>query len=171
VIVVAGDVRAVELMEEHLPDRLVHQVREIPVGRAAGVDDQAMDAETARWVADAGARSTVAILEKFREERGQGDRAVEGIAATLRALNEARVEVLLFHDDWNDHRQAVSSRDGSHVAESAGTLRDAFAITDTREGRLVDVALAAAFATGAAAWAVPTGGGPNDGIGALLRWA
>jgi hypothetical protein len=39
-----------------------------------------------------------------------------------------------------------------------------------RTGRLVDVALRAAFGTGASAWIVPKAGGPAEGLGALLRW-
>jgi peptide subunit release factor 1 (eRF1) len=169
VIVVGGDVRAVELLEAHLPDRLLQRLHEIAGGRAPGVDTGRMEAETQRWVRDAAARTTVAALEKFREEHGQDDRAADGIDATLEALNESRVDVLLVHDDPSDERAAWSGPDPIPVAASPVPLQD-LGITETEPGRLVDLAIRAALVTGAGVRVVPKAGGPTDGLGAILRW-
>ncbi|MBV9411271.1 MAG: hypothetical protein JO148_06730, partial [Acidimicrobiia bacterium] len=45
-------------------------------------------------------------MAKFREERGQGDRAADGPAATLEAMSRSQVEVLLVHADPDDTRTA-----------------------------------------------------------------
>jgi peptide subunit release factor 1 (eRF1) len=169
VIVVGGDVRAVELLEGHLPDRLLLRLHEISGGRAPGVDTERMQAEIGRWVRDAAARTTVAALEKFREEHGEHDRAADGVDATLEALSESRVDVLLVHDDADDERRAWSGPDAVPVAATPELLED-LGITEAESGRLVDVAIRAALVTGAGVRLVPKAGGPTDGLGAILRW-
>jgi len=169
VIVVAGDVRAVELLEKHLPDRLLHRIEEVSGGRAA--DGSAAETEEAahRWVATAAARTTVALLEKFREERGQHDRAADAPAATIDALNRGRVGVLLVHDDAADGRRAWTGPDAVPVAADEQALRD-LGVDAPRSAPLVDVLVRAALGTGAGVWLVPRAGGPADGVGAILRW-
>jgi hypothetical protein len=162
-------VRAVELLEAHLPDRLLQRLHEIAGGRAPGVDTERMEAEVRRWVRDAAARTTVAVIEKFREEYGQHDRAADGVDATLEALSESRVDLLLVHDDPGDERPAWSGPDPVPIAATAGPLQD-LGITETEPGRLVDAAMRAALATGAGVRLVPKAGGPTDGLGAILRW-
>jgi peptide subunit release factor 1 (eRF1) len=170
VIVVGGDVRAVELLEEHLPDRMLQRLHEITGGRAAGVDTERMRAEVQRWVRDASARATMAALEKFREEYGQHDRAADGVDATLEALSESRVDILLVHDDPADERQAWFGPDAVPVAARPEPLRDDLGIPGTTSGRLADAAIRAALGTGAGVRIVPKAGGPTDGMGAILRW-
>jgi peptide subunit release factor 1 (eRF1) len=169
VIVVGGDVRAVELLEAHLPDRLLLRLHEISGGRAPGVDTERMQSEVRRWVRDAAARTTVAALEKFREESGQDDRAADGVDATLAALSESRVDVLLVHDDPDDERRAWSGPDPTPVVATPELL-EGLGITEAEPGRLVDVAIRAALGTGAGVRLVPKAGGPSDGLGAILRW-
>lgn len=168
VIVVGGDVRAVELLEESLPDRLLERVEAISGGRAPGGDNGVHEA-TGRWVATAAARSTVELLEKFREEIGQADRAVEGVEPTLHALNEGRVEVLLFNDDPAHTDRALFGSEPTPVTTDAAIL-DALGVTERRDGRVVDAAIRAALHTGAGVWVVPRAGGPAGGLGGILRW-
>jgi hypothetical protein len=169
IIVVAGDVRAVELLEKHLPEHLVQQIEEIPGGRSSETSDERIHDATQRWVMTAVARETVALLEKFREQRGQHDRAADGADATLRALSQGQVEVLLVHDDWHDTRRAWFGSAQLPVAIDQATLKN-LGVSDAVSGRLVDVAIQAALRTGASVWTVPHAGGPTDGIGAILRW-
>ena len=58
------------------------------------------------------------------------------------------------------------------MATEAATLK-ALGIDDVREGRLVDVAIRAAFGTRAVVRIIPSTGrnAPHDGIGAILRFA
>lgn len=170
-VVVAGDVRARELLVRHLPDRYAARVTDI--GGAARTGDGSRDdieQETRRWVATVGARHTVEVLEKFREERGQHDRAADGVDATFAALNASQVDALLVHDDWSDDRRACIGRDPIPVARDAATL-ESLRVDGIESGRLTDVAIAAALGTGAGVCIVPRAGGPTDGLGAVLRWA
>lgn len=162
VIVVAGDVRAVELLKKHLPERLVRRVREISGGRAPDGSEHQIEEAAHRWVATAAARSTVALLERFREERGQGDQAADGVAATFQALNLGQVEVLLAHDDWHDDRRAWFGPDPIPVATDPRLLTD-LGVAAPQSGRLFDVAVRAALATGAGIWVTPLAGGPTEG--------
>jgi len=169
-IVVAGDVRARQLLEQHLPDRLVQHIEEVPGGRGRDGSADDIEAATQRWVAAAAARATVELLEQFREERGQRDRASDGVEATIAALNAAQVGVLLLHDDARDDRRAWFGSDATPVGTNPERLRD-LGVAFPRAGRLADVALRAALGTGAGVWIVPRAGGPTEGVGAVLRWA
>jgi 8-oxo-dGTP pyrophosphatase MutT (NUDIX family) len=152
IILVGGDVRAVQLLVAHLPDRLHPLLAEIPGGRAADGSEDETAAAIRRWVRTAAARRVVAALEEFREEIGQRDRAVEGVGPTRRALTVGQVATLLVHDDWLDDR-CVPLDDDDHSPV-----------------RVIDVAIRDALLTDADTVVVPRHGGPRDGIGALLRW-
>jgi peptide subunit release factor 1 (eRF1) len=168
-VVVAGDVRAVQLLEEHLPPAITPLLEHVPGGRAHDGSDEETAAWIKRWVATAEARTTVSALEKFREELGQQDRAVEGPAETLRALSAGQVELLLVHDDWANRRRAFFTRDSQPV--SVARNDPALDAGVAEDGRLADVAIRGALATDADVRIVPAHGGPRGGVGGLLRWA
>lgn len=171
-VVVAGDVRAVQLLRENLPerlDRIVHEVegqRALDSGSIEGIAD-----DVVRLVATAVAEDTVALLAKFREERGQHDRASDGIRATVDALNQARVATLLVHDDPDDERTAWFGEDPVPIGLGADELKG-FGLDTVEKGRLVDCLIRAATGTGAEVRIVPSTGpnGPSDGVGAILRY-
>lgn len=169
-VVVAGDVRAVTLLREALPQQLVSVLEEVQGGRSAdGSGDQI--AEQVREVVDRAVRAdTDALLEKFREELGQQDRAADGPDDTLLALASAQVDVLLVHDDIDDMRTAWFGTDPTAVSRRPDALAD-MGVDQPTEGRLVDVAVRAALGTGAAIRVVDAGSGPTGGIGAVLRWS
>ena len=169
-VVLAGDVRAVPMLREHLPPHLADRIYEIEGQRAIDGGIDAIADDVTRTVATAVASDTVAILEKFREERGQGDRAADGIAATLAALSEARVDTLLVHDDPSDSRECwfAPTGDVALAATDAVTIK-AQGVADPAKGRLVDVAIRTAFRSGARVRVIPSAG-VTDGIGAILRY-
>ena len=168
-IAVGGDVRAVELLKEALPKRVAELVHDVPGTRAAdGSVDETVEAVT-RLVATTVAADTKDLLAKFREERGQADRAADGPADTLAALSKSQVEVLLVHADPDDTRTAWFGREAIPVAERSTDLTD-LDVPDAQDGPLVDVALRAALGTGAGIRMIPGAGGPEDGVGAILRW-
>ncbi|HVM06970.1 MAG TPA: Vms1/Ankzf1 family peptidyl-tRNA hydrolase [Acidimicrobiales bacterium] len=167
-VIVAGDVRAVPLLKENLPPQIADRVCEIDGQRAVdgGIDDVADDA--VKMVATAVASDTVAILEKFREEKGQVDRATDGILSTLAALAEHRVDTLLVHDDPDDDREAWFSLDPPLAAADPETIK-AQGVDDPQKGRLVDVLIHTAFRTGARVRLVPSSA-VTEGVGAILRF-
>jgi hypothetical protein len=170
VITVAGDVRMVQLLRQHLPGELSRLLRDVPGGRSEDGSDEVRDDAIRRWVRTAVAEDTVALLQLFEQERGQNDRAADGPAATLAALREARVDVLLVHEDADDSRLAYFLDDDPTQVSEDLHLIAALGQGRPRQGRLIDVAMRAALATGAGIRIVPNAGPVSDGIGAILRW-
>lgn len=168
-ILVAGDVRATTLLKEELDERLTPLLCEFDGTRAADGGGDAMSDEVRRQLNTVAASHTVAILEKFREEKGQDDRATDGLAATIEALNAAQVETLLVHDDPDDDRQAWFAPDGALVAADRATL-EGYGVSDPQQGRLVDALIRTAFRSGASVRIVPRTV-VADGVGAILRFS
>ena len=169
-VVVAGDVRALQLLREELPDEVLGVLRSVQGGRSPDGSMDDVDEEVRGLVDQTVARETEEILEKFREEVGQSDRAADGPAATLEALTRAQVDVLLVHDMAEDERTGWFGPAPTQAAMTPDPLR-AMGVEEPTEGRLVDVMLRAALGTGAAIRVVPPVGGPSEGVGAILRWS
>ena len=171
-VVAAGDERAVVLLREALPPELLDRLQVVGGGRSQDGSEESFETSVRVALEMAVNADTDALLEKFREERGQDDRAAEGPEATLRALAMAAVDVLLVGpDDPDDTRTAWFGPDPAMVGLSADDLRG-LGVDEPVEGRLVDVAVRAALGTGAGIRVVPPGAaGPTGGMGAILRWS
>ena len=170
VIAVAGDVRARELLLEALPAELAAEVVQVDGGRAPDGSEDRIAEEVVTAAAAAAARVTREALAKFKEEKGQGERAADGASATIEALARSQVAVLLLHDDPEDTRMAWFGPEPGHIATSRDDL-EGMGVREPKQGRLADVAIRAALGTGADVRVVPAHGGPSDGVGALLRWS
>ncbi|HTJ76475.1 MAG TPA: Vms1/Ankzf1 family peptidyl-tRNA hydrolase [Acidimicrobiales bacterium] len=170
-IVAAGDQRAVTLLHDALPAELVERFQVVSGGRSADGSEPLFEEEARVAVELAVNADTDAALEKFREEAGQGDRAAEGVPATLAGLAMAAVDLLLIApDDPDDARTAWYGPEPVHVATTADDLRG-MGVYAPIEGRLVDVAMRAALGTGAGIRVVEPGAGLDGGMGAILRWS
>lgn len=170
IVIVAGDVRAVQFLREALPEemddlvRLVSGERPNPDGSGGIPQD-----EVEELVAEVVERDTDEVLAKFEEELEQGDLAVEGPAAVVEALEKAQVEVLLIRDEPEDGRTAWIGPEPVHI----GVVRDhlqAMGVDDPHEARLRDAAVRAALGTAARIRLLHDRRGPREGIGAILRW-
>jgi hypothetical protein len=165
-LLVAGDVRAVQLLRDHLPPLVRRRLtpRHLPGGRSrdgsADVRRAAIRAAVDGYVAD----TTLAALDRFHDS--DPHHVVEGIPATLAALAAGRVGTLFVADDPGDERTAWFGPDVLCAA-------DRHAITGTVvRGRLVDVAVRAALRTDAEVRVVDVAAGRfTDGIGGLCRFA
>src|SRR5690606_29892468 len=117
------------------------------------------------------ASRTRELLRTFGERRGQGSGLVEGIAATLDALNQSRVDTLLVHNDPDDTRRAYFGAAEVPVAPDDTSAR-ALGVWDRRSGRLVEGAIRAALGTGATVRFVPAHGAhvPAERLGGLTRF-
>jgi hypothetical protein len=171
VIVAAGDERAVTLLQEALPAELAERVHVVSAGRSEDGSEQSFEEQARVAVELAVNADGDALMEKFREELGQADRAVEGAEATLNALAMAAVDVLLLApDDPDDARTAWFGPDPTQLALREDDLRG-LGVEQPADGRLVDVTVRAALGTGAGIWIVEPGAGLDGGIGAILRWS
>ncbi|MFL5797338.1 MAG: Vms1/Ankzf1 family peptidyl-tRNA hydrolase [Actinomycetota bacterium] len=173
VVILSGDVRAVSLVREALPERwraLVRQIhRRVP-------ESAAHPGHLPREVEDAAsevpAEETAALIEHFHMERGQEDRAADGPEAVLEALRRAQVEVLLVADDPDDDRTAWFGPAPTHVGARRGDLEALGpGAGDIQEARLVDVLVRGTLGTGGGVRVVPRDAGPKDDVGAILRWS
>jgi hypothetical protein len=168
-IVVAGDVRAVQLLREHLPERTADLLREVDGSRAPGSGLDEIADDVVKLAANVVAEDSVEFLRLFKQERGQSDLAVAGAKDTIAALAAARVDTLLIHDDPDDDRAAWFGPEPGMVAQTKKALNE-LGVPKPQKARLVDVAIRAAFTTGAAVRVVPSAGSVKQGIGAILRF-
>lgn len=168
-VVLSGDVRACQLLREAVPDRVAGLLREAGGGRSADGSASAIETEVDQLVRQRVAEESAQVLEKFAEERGQQDRAVEGAGATLGALALGQVEGLLV-DSGLEESSAWFGPEPLHVGASRDDL-GAMGVEAPEQALLVDVAIRAALGAGAGVRIVPPAQAPAGGLGALLRWA
>ena len=168
-VVVAGDVRSVHMLRDDLDDDVDSLVRVVDGGRGADGSADDIAEEATKLVATVAASETRALLEKFREERGQQDRAADGPVETIGALNEARVAVLLVPGDADLYETAWFGTEPVPIALSAETLSE-MGVERADHAPLLDVLVHAAFGTGAGVRIIPRAAAPDRGIGAILRW-
>lgn len=173
VIVANGDERALQLIGQHLPTELVDRFVEIGGGgRHADGSESVISDDVLRVLSDTVAADTVELLEKYAEERGQEDRAADGVTATIDALRQSQVETLILTDARDRSRTGWCGPDAAHLALSADELRD-LGVDNPQEATLDELLVRAALGTGAEVRFV--GGdmeqSPSEGVGALLRYA
>jgi hypothetical protein len=172
-VIAAGDMQALQLLEEHLPTHLRDLYVSIPGGgRHLDGSDEVVAERITEALSERVAADTLALLEKFSEERGQEDRAADGVAATIDALRKAQVGTLILTDLRDQSRTAFFGPETAHIALTAQELLD-LGVEQPWEAPLDEVLVRAALGTGAEVRFV--GGGleqaPADGVGALLRYA
>jgi hypothetical protein len=146
-LLVGGDVRAVQLLEEWLDKHRPVEVRHLPGGRSPDGSAPARRTAVAQHVADYAAQATSRLLGSMQADHGPNGRTVDGVAATLAALVEGSVETLVVVDDPTDTRRAWFGPELLCVDDPTQTAGPA---NDLRPGRLIDVAVRAAVLTDAA---------------------
>jgi peptide subunit release factor 1 (eRF1) len=168
-VVVTGDPRAVGFLMEHASERLKEVLHHIDgAGRSDQQPFEEVADEVGRLEATVVANDRVAVLEHFAAA-GQTEGVADGPERTLAMLSQGRVSDLLVHDDPDDDRRAMFDRASRQVALEGEPLRELG--LEPEEGRLIDVALWAAHATGAAVHFVPRSGpkAPTGSLGGILR--
>jgi hypothetical protein len=172
VVIASGDERARQLIGQHLPTPLVDHYHEIDGGgrHVDGSEDVIAD-QIVQVLSDVLAGDTVELLEKYAEERGQRDRASEGVARTIESVRMSQVDTLILTDARDEDRTVWIGPDPTHVALAEQELRD-LGVDAPVEVKLDEALVRATLGTGAAVRFV--GGGmeqaPKDGVGALLRY-
>ncbi|MGH3328022.1 MAG: Vms1/Ankzf1 family peptidyl-tRNA hydrolase [Streptomycetales bacterium] len=171
-LVLAGDVRARQFLEEHLGAAVRRKVviRHVTGGRAPDGSRAIHEAEVAEAVTGSAEDETAGLLDRLAEGRGPDGRTVEGVRSTLDALAQGRVATLLVVDDPGDERVAWFGPGTSRLAERP----DAPSLAGARPtgARLTDAAVGAALITRAGIRVVAPGSAhaPAEAIGALCRF-
>jgi hypothetical protein len=169
-VVLGGDGRAVQAVQDRLPKELRAITHTMPSGRAVdGSEDRRVE-DVDRLVHTAVAEQTVRLLQTLEEEDGRDARAANGEVETFDALARSQVDVLLVHDDGDDERLAWWSAAHGVGALDRATLEVLGSGAHPVQDRLVDVAVTAALRAGASVRVVPDAAVLQDGIAALLRW-
>ena len=170
VLVLSGDVRAVRLLSERLPNDPALLVRHISGSRAADGSQAGRDSRVDQVLREAAAAQTARLLEELHERLAPGGLGVEGIYDTLAALARGRVATLLVQDTPTDSRTAWFAAGPADVYPD----REAAVVSNApvRSGRLIDIAVRSALLSDAHVRVIPQGtpGQPADGIGALCRY-
>lgn len=169
VLVLSGDVRAVQLLRERLPELPGVHVRSITGSRSPDGSQAARPTRVTEVLEDVEAEQTRELLDEFQSHLDPGRLAVEGPADVIEALSAGRVATLIVSTAANAHTswfgdQATQIYADHRTATTAGT--------PVRTGPLVDVAVRAALLSGASVRIVApdTAGAPRGGIGALCRF-
>jgi hypothetical protein len=161
VLVIAGDVRARQLLVEHLPARVAGQVVQTEAGsRAPGAAPEPLDEATAEAVRAHAANQRAAVLDAFRVGRAHA-LAAAGREAVLAALSRAQVATLLISPPLTGTVR-VAPNDPSQLDLDTGGV----------EVPLADAVLGAAVAGDAGLLIVAAQEEPlPDGLGAVLRYS
>ncbi|HZC69816.1 MAG TPA: Vms1/Ankzf1 family peptidyl-tRNA hydrolase [Jatrophihabitans sp.] len=170
VLVLSGDVRALQFLRDALPADLDVLVAHIHGSRGADGSQPHRPEAVARVLRDAADSQTALLLQRFHEHLDQRGLAVEGRAATLAALAAGRVATLFVTDPPDLFARAWFGPGTTEVYPDRHATVGAS--PQTRLGMLADVAVRAALLAGAHVRVVPAGtpGAPVDGIGALCRY-
>ncbi len=177
-IIVAGDVRARELLVSKLPADLASKA--VLVDREVPVDSDELAEAAEQVLSELETADCRRRLETYRSRLGAGS-ATEGLAETVTALRDGAVSELFLGgdylgDDPDAPGPAWSSAPawiGAALAEVGLTeqeLRD-WGVSEVHRDRLDAALVRATAGTDAALFMVPAGEPPlRDDIGALLRF-
>ena len=167
-VVLGGDVRATGFLLDALPERVRAMTRSIDdASRASGASIEHMADDVHRLVRTVVAERLTSVLSVFDEEAGQHDRAADGAAATVGALQMATVETLLVSSRGSD-RTAWIGPEPTHLGLQRDDLTAGMAVEEPVEAPLVDACIRAALGTGGQVVVVPSTK-VKDGLGAILR--
>lgn len=171
VIVVGGDVRAVQLFTDQLPKRWQERVVRTDAGsRAAGADEAALDDVTVQAVADVVDRHTREAVDRYLAQRGDGT-AGTGLQDVVTRLQRGQVDtVLLVNDPSSTDTLWIGPDDPTLVSADQETLRQS-GVQNPRRVRADAALLRAIAGTGASLVFVGADEVPLEhGVGGVLRY-
>ena len=176
VVIVAGDVRARQMLIDRLPKRMAGRVVESDVGnRAAGGDPSTLDNVTAEAVARVARDRRMELLDRYRMDLSRG-RAREGVAPVSEAAWHASMDVLLLSDDSQFAGSEpplqvwIDPDDPRAIAPDAAVLRDVGVSGPERENAIAALIAAAAAEDAEVVTVDPSEQRLTDGIGAITRY-
>lgn len=171
-VVVMGDVRATAYLREHAGSEVSGILQQLDTAPPTEDALEEVREEVEAAVASLIANRVKTTLERFLEERGQHDRAADGVEATFEALRMAQVDTLLIAPSRLQGTAWFSRSDLTQGSLKAQTLKD-IGLDDLEEASLEDVLVRLALSTGADVRIIPElsdDQGPSGGCGAVLRY-
>jgi peptide subunit release factor 1 (eRF1) len=126
-VVIGGDPKARRYIQDALRSDVDARAHTMEYGRAVDGSRAEREREVGRLVATQAARETVALLERFKEERGQRDLAVDGAKPTMAAIERGQVEVLLVSEGHASNelvRDALRTGATIRVVPESGPIAD-----------------------------------------------
>ncbi|AEV85630.1 peptide chain release factor 1 [Actinoplanes sp. SE50] len=172
VIVVGGDVRAVQTFAGRLPRRWQDRVVRTDAGsRHAGADESPLDDVTIQAIAEVADRHTREAVDRYLAQRGDGT-AGAGLTDVVTRLQRGQVDTVLLVDDASSTDTVwVSPDDPTLISVDDHPLREA-GVPSPQRVRADAGLLRAIAATGADLVLVaPEEVALEHGIGAVLRYA
>lgn len=170
VIILGGDVRAVQLFEKYLPVGLQPRLRKIEGSRATDGGTQHVADRVTAVLGDEWRAEINAMLDKYAEEVGQADNATSGLVDTVAALRLAQVDTLILSDAFDGERPLWFGPDPAVI----GVTRDEadVGLGEPQQAAAVDVLVRSAVSTDAPIRVVPSSDprAPREGVGGLLRF-
>lgn len=172
-ILVTGDVRAVQLLQHALPERLEPVVQRLASLGTRGADGSAAvkAAEIAQRLQTAIVAARQKALAHWSDEHGREGLASSGADATAAALREGRLATLFVAYDLANRRNGWCGSEPNQVAAEAHELAECGIAG--HPAPLADALIRAAYATGADVLVIDETdpGCPADGVAGLLRFA
>ncbi len=168
-VFLAGDVRAVQMIQSDLPKNLGASVIVVDGSRANDSGETISQSEIDHHLAKMEMEDTAALTEKLAEEMGQHDRAVTGTAGVTKYLQMTAVEVLFVHPAAAEGSTVWVGPSPEHIAKRADDL-EALSVDTPMQVPLADGMIRAALLSGAGVRVVPRLDDTDEGVAALLRW-
>jgi hypothetical protein len=179
VIVLAGDIRARQLVLEYLPkvvaDRVVEVEHETPVRphpesrvrarREPKVQDPILDAATRAAIGVVAQERRSAVLDRFYNGLSSGD-SVRGVAEVCEAARDLRIDTLLLSPEPSAAQVWVDPLSPTMLGPSKTDTRTDSPVQEPADDALVGAAALA----GAEGFVVDNDSDLVDGVGAILRY-
>jgi hypothetical protein len=172
IIVVGGDVRAVQAFTDRVPRRWQSRLVTTDAGsRHAGADEEALDDVTIQAVADVAERHVREAVDRYEAQRAAGQAGI-GLADVVTRVQRGQVDTVLLVDDPSSTDMLwVDPDDPTVVAVDDGLLRES-GVSDPQYVRADDALVRAIAGTGADLMLIGAGEAALEhGIGGVLRYA
>lgn len=154
-VVVAGDVRATQLLQEAVSERTRERLHVLESGaRNAGAADEPVTEQLTALREHVAAQRARGHVDAYLEQKGRGERAASGLAATVEALRRGQVEVLLVPQGWDDHEPAYVGDDPTLLALKSDELVS-LGVREPVQAPVSDAVVRAAVGTDAQLVVVP----------------
>ena len=171
VVVVGGDVRAVQGFTDRLPKRWRSKVVSTDAGSRHARDDEALDDITTQAIAETAERHVQDTLDRYRAQLADGT-ASTGLTDVVNRLQRGQVDtVLLVNDPSSTDKLWIDPADPTVVSVDDHVLREA-GVQDPQRVRADAALVRAMVGTGARLVLIGPDEAPLEhGIGAVLRYA